>query len=90
MSIDQLAGWLPAVVFPIASFAQLWAILRSRDARGVSILSWSLFAVANVALYVYVGRYGEPQAILSFLLTAAINVSIVVAALRCRRRPAVA
>lgn len=85
MTIDQLAGWLPAVVFPVASLAQLLAILRTRDARGVSILSWSLFALANLALYVYVGRYAEPQAILSCLLTATLNVCVVAAAIRFRR-----
>jgi hypothetical protein len=85
VTIDQLAGWLPAVVFPAAASAQIIAIVRNRDARGVSILSWSLFALANLALYAYVGRYTEPQAILSCLLTAALNIGVVGAAIRFRQ-----
>lgn len=84
MPLDQLVGWIPAVVFPLAGLLQLLTILKRRSADGVSIASWTLFAVANVALYAYIGRYTEPQAILSGLGTAAMNIAIVVAAFRVR------
>lgn len=82
----QLAGWIPAVVFPLAAYMQLAAIVRARSARGVSVASWALFAVANVSLYVYLGRYAEPQAILAGLGTATLNVAVVVAAIVWRER----
>lgn len=84
----QIAGWIPAVVFPLAGAVQLAAILRARSARGVSIVSWMMFAVANVCLFFYLGRYTEPQAILSGLGTATLNVAVVVAALVYRSRDA--
>jgi uncharacterized protein with PQ loop repeat len=85
-SAAQVAGWIPAVVFPLAGAIQLAAIVRAKSARGVSVLSWSLFAVANVCMYVYLGKYAEPQAILSGLGTATLNVAVVVAALAYRSR----
>lgn len=84
MEIASLVGWIPALVFPLATALQLVAILRARSAKGVSIAAWLLFAAANVSLYVYVGKPWEIQAILAGLGTAALNLAIVGAALRFR------
>lgn len=84
MAIEQLAGWIPAIVFPAASLLQLVAILRTGSAHGVSIATWVLFAIANVCMYVYLGRYAEPQAILSGLGTATLNVAVIAVAWRHR------
>jgi len=84
MSTDPaaLAGWIPAVVFPLATALQLITIMRRKSAEGVSLTSWSLFAFANLCMYFYVGKYAEPQAILSGLGTASLNIAIVIAALK--------
>jgi hypothetical protein len=85
MDYASLVGWIPAVVFPGATALQLLAIIRARSARNVSILAWLLFGLANLSLYVYMGRYSEIQAILSGLGTAALNFAIVVTALTIGR-----
>lgn len=88
MDFASLVGWIPAVVFPGATALQLATIIRRRSARGVSIAAWLLFALANGSLYVYFGRWTEPQAILSTLATATLNLAIVAAALTIgRERP---
>ncbi len=84
IDIASLAGWIPALIFPLATAMQLATILRRKSADGVSITAWSLFALANVSLYAYLGKYAEPQAILSGLGTAALNLAIVIAAWRFR------
>jgi uncharacterized protein with PQ loop repeat len=84
MEIASLVGWIPALVFPLATALQLAAILRARSAKGVSIAAWLLFALANVSLYLYVGKYGELQSILAGLGTATLNLAIVAAALLYR------
>ncbi|MFO0828171.1 MAG: hypothetical protein U0572_08470 [Phycisphaerales bacterium] len=81
---SQVLGWVPAIVFPTASLLQFAAILKAGTARGVSIASWSLFALANICLYVYLGKFTEPQAILSGLGTASCNLLVVGAAIRFR------
>lgn len=84
--LAAVAGWIPAVVFPLATAMQLAAILRRKNADGVSLTSWSLFAVANLCMYFYVGKHAELQAILSGLGTATLNIAIVIATLVVRRR----
>ncbi len=90
MDLASLAGWIPAIIFPTATALQLVAMLRAGSAKGVSVTAWLLFALANLCLYLYMGRYAEPQAILSGLLTGALNLAIVVCAVALRRRAAVA
>ena len=82
-----LLGWVPAVIFPTASALQLATILRRRSADGVSVPAWALFAIANMCLFVYTEKYGEIESIVGALGTAALNICIVAAAIRYRKRP---
>ena len=83
-------GWVPAVVFPAASVLQLVALLRRGKADGVSVLTWTLFAVANVCLYLTVAEWTRPQVIVTTLGTAAVQVLVVMTALRLRADKAAA
>ncbi len=85
MSFTQLAGILPAIVFPAATLVQLLRILRTRSAANVSVSTWLLFGFANLAIYVYAERYTEWQAILGMLVTAALDFVIVAVALTAFR-----
>jgi uncharacterized protein with PQ loop repeat len=77
MSFSQLAGILPAIVFPVATLAQLVRIIRRRSTTGVSVTTWLLFGFANIGIYFYAERYTEWQAILGMLVTAVLDFVIV-------------
>jgi len=51
--MTDIAGWVPAVVFPVATAAQAFRIAMKRSADGISMISWVLFGLANVGLYLY-------------------------------------
>lgn len=80
----EFFGWVPAIVFPSACGIQLLAILRTKNASGVSIPAWSLFAFANISLFIYMEKYGEFESILGSVGTACLNLCIVAAAFRYR------
>lgn len=82
MSLNQIAGILPAVVFPAATLGQLMRIIRARSSAEVSIPTWALFGFANLAIYFYAERYTEWQAIVGMLLTAVLDFAIVAVAWR--------
>lgn len=91
MTITQIAGILPAVVFPTATLVQLARMIRARSAAGVSVATWLLFGFANLAIYVYAERYTEWQAITGMLFTAVLDFAIAALALyRYPRSAAVA
>jgi len=80
----NIAGWLPAIIFPTATLIQLIAILRSSNAKGISPLTWTLFGIANIALYIYTEKYSAPQTIIGFLGTALADFVIAAMAMRSR------
>ena len=73
---------IPAVVFPGAALIQLLALIKQRNAQGVSITTWWLFALANICLYLYTGKFNELAAIVTFLGTAALNIAVAITAHR--------
>ena len=78
----NIAGWLPAIIFPVATLIQLIAILRSSSVTGVSPLSWILFGIANIAVYIYTEKYFAVQTIIGFLGTALLDFVIAGMALK--------
>ena len=80
----NIAGWLPAIIFPAATLIQLIAILRSNSVRGVSPMTWTMFGVANIAVYIYTEKYFAPQTIIGFLGTAVLDFMIAAMAIRGR------
>jgi hypothetical protein len=84
--VMELAGWLPGVIFPGATALQLYKIWKGGTAKGVSISTWSLFAIANVGLYIYTQRYDSLQLIVGLLGTAVLDAVIVVLALTQERK----
>ena len=76
--LADLAGWIPAAIFPGASLLQLIKVLRSKSVEGVSLMTWLLFVFANLGMYVFTEKYFHLQSIITNLVTAAIQGSIVV------------
>lgn len=79
-------GMIPAIIFPAATMIQIIHLLRVKNAAGVSALSWSAFAVGNLALYVYTEKYLEWQALLGLLGTALLQFYLIVLILYYQRQ----
>lgn len=74
--VVNIAGWLPAIIFPAATLIQLIAILRSSSVKGVSPVAWALFGIANIAVYIYTEKYFALQTIIGFLGAAILDFII--------------
>ena len=85
-AMTEIAGWVPAVVFPVATAAQAFRIAVTRNADGISMVSWLLFGLANVGLYIYTEKYLSIQSLAGLLLTAAIDFVIVGQCIFYRKR----
>ncbi len=74
--IVELSGWVPAVIFPSATLMQLIKIVRERSVEGISVITWILFGIANIGLYIYAEKYLSFQSVAGLLGTAVIDFLI--------------
>ena len=88
MSIIDIIGFIPAIIFPAAALMQLVHLVRAKRSEGVSALSWSAFALGNLAMFVYAEKYFELQAVVGLLGTFVIQIIIIVLTLRYRSNTA--
>lgn len=84
MRLAEVLGFVPTIIFPLATVTQLAALWQTKSGEGTSALTWSLFAVANFCLYVYVEKYTELQSIVGLLGTGVLDVAIVALIFRYR------
>ncbi len=75
-TLIKLSGWLPAIIIPAATIIQLVTIFKDRSTQGVSWLTWFLFGVANIGLYIYTEKYSALQSIVGLLGSAALDFLI--------------
>ena len=85
-ALIEFFGWLPGIIFPVATLIQLSAIVKSGSARGVSWITWGLFGIANVGLYIYTEKYTALQPIIGMLGTAVLDFIIAALAIRDQKR----
>lgn len=83
--LRELAGFLPAIVFPLATVLQLLEILRRKSVKGVSVSAWFWFGVGNLGLWFHVGQMTLPT-IAAMGLTAVLDFAIAGAVLARRLR----
>jgi hypothetical protein len=86
-SVVEVSGYIPAVVIPIATAIQLISLLRNGKTSGVNWVSWFLFGVSNIGLYVYTEKYTSVQSIVGLLGSAALDFAIVVVVLCGQKSP---
>lgn len=75
-TIVEISGWVPAVIIPLATLIQLLTVLKHGSTEGVSWVTWTMFGIANIGLYIYTEKYLALQAIVGLLGTAVLDFVI--------------
>jgi hypothetical protein len=65
------------VILPAAALVQLVKIIISKDVGGISLITWLLFGLANIGLYIFTEKYFYVQSLLGLLFTALLDFIIV-------------
>lgn len=82
--VEDSVGWVPAVIFPVATILQLVNLIHRGRSDGVSATTWGLFALANACLYVTIHEWLRPQVLISTLGTAVLQLVVVFLVLKFR------
>ncbi len=75
--IASYAGFLPALLFPSATIFQIWKIVNTGKLLGVSCKAWILQILANIGAYFLTSKLMNLKSIMAFLLTASLDLVIV-------------
>jgi lipid-A-disaccharide synthase-like uncharacterized protein len=86
MTLIEIIGYIPAIIFPVATLMQLWHLLKTKTSDGVPAMTWLAFALGNISLYIYAEKYTELQSILGQLATAVLQIYVVVLIFRYRKK----
>ena len=70
-----------AVVGPLVSIPQLWAVYSTHDAANISFFSWGLWALFNLVWLTYGIVHKEKPIIITYILWFFVNSAMAVAAL---------
>jgi len=86
MNFIEVIGYIPALIFPVATIIQVVYLLKSKSSNGVSATTWGAFALGNLALYLYTEKYDAIQSIVGQLVTALIQLYIVFLVVKYRKQ----
>ncbi len=70
-----------AVLGPLMAIPQLWKIISTQSAAGVSPLTWAAFAVIDLPWIFYGAVHKEKPIIITYILWFLMNVAVMVAAI---------
>jgi len=74
----SVAGYFPAILFPLASVAELIRAIRSPSLKGLSCSAWVWQILANIGAYFLIGKFKNFKNISGFLGTALMDVIILI------------
>lgn len=66
MDIAQILGWIATFLFSIMIIPQIIKTVKSKDTRGVSLLLFVIFLIANVIALIYAVMISQPPLIIKY------------------------
>ncbi|HIJ11028.1 TPA: hypothetical protein HA278_03130 [Candidatus Woesearchaeota archaeon] len=68
MTLDQTLGWIATILFSVMIIPQMIRTLKSRDTKGVSLLLFIIFLLANTIALIYAILIGEQPLIIKYVI----------------------
>ncbi|MBI1968613.1 PQ-loop repeat-containing protein [Candidatus Woesearchaeota archaeon] len=68
MDVAQLLGWIATFLFSVMIIPQMMKTVKMKDTRGVSVLLFVIFLVANTIALIYALLISQPPLILKYIL----------------------
>jgi len=81
MRILDIVVYVVGIIGPLATIPQVLQIYLSRDASGVSFITWGIYAIADIPWIVYAIAHRERPLIICYILWFFFNTLVSVGAL---------
>lgn len=78
MEIAQILGWIATFLFSIMVIPQMIKTIKSKDTRGVSLLLFLIFLVANIIALIYAIMISQPPLIIKYVIAIMTTIAYIV------------
>lgn len=68
MNFAQVLGWIATILFSIMIVPQMIKTIRLKDTRGVSLLLFVIFLIANFVALMYAILISQPPLIIKYVI----------------------
>ena len=68
MDVAQILGWTATFLFSIMIIPQMIKTIKSKDTRGVSLLLFIIFLIANIIALIYAVMISQPPLIIKYII----------------------
>ena len=77
MDFAQILGWTATFLFSIMVIPQMIKTIKSKDTKGVSLLLFMIFLVANIIALIYAFMISQPPLIIKYILAIMTTVAYI-------------
>ncbi len=78
MDLTQLLGWTATFLFSIMIIPQMIRTIKSKDTKGVSLLMFIIFLIANIIALVYASRIHQSPLIIKYILAIITTITYII------------
>ena len=68
MELAQILGWTATFLFSIMVIPQIIKTIKSKDTKGVSLLLFIIFLIANIIALIYAIMISQPPLIIKYVI----------------------
>jgi len=77
MDVAQILGWTATFLFSIMIIPQMIKTIKSKDTRGVSLLLFIIFLIANIIALIYAVMISQPPLIIKYIIAIATTLAYI-------------
>lgn len=78
MDIAQILGWTATFLFSIMIIPQMIKTIKSKDTKGVSLLLFIIFLIANIIALIYSILISQPPLIIKYIIAIVTTIIYIV------------
>jgi len=77
METSQILGWIATFLFSIMIIPQMIKTIRSRDTRGVSLMLFIIFLIANIIALTYAMLINQSPLIIKYVIAIVTTITYI-------------
>ena len=78
MDLAQILGWTATFLFSVMVIPQMIKTIKSKDTRGVSLLLFIIYLIANIIALIYAFMIAQTPLIIKYIIAIATTIAYII------------